>query len=54
MTDEEIQQCQLDWQCIEMADLDRSHLKSCRLELYRKWFLKLLLHVQNEQESETP
>jgi len=46
MTKEEIKNCHNDWQRTEMSDLSSEHLKSERLDIYHKWFVKLLDHAR--------
>lgn len=51
MTQEQIEQCHHDWAVTEMSDLDRQQLKSERLDLYNKWFVKLLDHARQVERQ---
>ena len=51
MTEEEINECHEDWQHTEMSDLSREHLKSERLTLYHKWFVKLIDHARQVERQ---
>lgn len=51
MTQDEIKQCQSDWEWTEMSDLSSDHLAGERLRIYRKWFAKMLDHVQGRNQA---
>lgn len=51
MTQEEIEKCHREWQSTEMSDLERGHLQSERLALYRKWFVKLVDHARQVERE---
>ncbi len=51
MTQKEIEQCHKEWQSTEMSDLESGHLKSERLALYHKWFVKLIDHARKVERD---
>ena len=45
LTQDQINECRQEYLSTEMGDLSTQHLKSERLQLYGKWFSKLLDHA---------
>lgn len=51
LTKEEIEKCHNDWKSVEMSDLSSDHLKSERLALYHKYFVKLIDHARQVERE---